>query len=78
MSLPKKPPKKFLKFSGIAFQMLAIIGLGTFWGSHLDQKYATETPFYTLIFSLVSVFVALAITIRQVIHKPKSANEDKS
>jgi|SaaInl1SG_22_DNA_1037389.scaffolds.fasta_scaffold00992_6 ATP synthase protein I len=78
MSTPKKPPKAYLKYSGIAFQMIAIIGFGTFFGAHLDKKYATETPFYTLIFSLLSVFVALGLTIRQVIYKPKNRNESES
>ena len=78
MSIPKKPPKTYLKYSGIAFQMLAIIGLGTFMGVHLDKKYANETPLWALIFSLLSVFVALGLTIRQVVSKTKNRNESES
>lgn len=78
MSTPKKPLKGYLKYSGIAFQMIAIIGLGTFLGVQLDKKTDSETSFYTLILSLLSVFVALAFTIRQILHKPNNKNEHKS
>lgn len=75
MANPKKPPKAYLKFSGIAFQMIAIIGIGTYFGVHLDEKYAKETPFYSLIFSLASVGISLVVTILQIIHKPNDRNE---
>lgn len=58
--------------------MIAIIGLGTFLGVQLDKKTDSETSFYTLILSLLSVFVALAFTIRQILHKPNNKNEHKS
>ncbi len=55
----KKPLKNWLYFSGIALQMLIIIG-GSIWlGVYIDESIANDFPFFTVVFSLVGVFVAL-------------------
>lgn len=56
-----------MRFSGIVFQMAAIIGAGTYGGHILDKRYSEDFPLYTLIFSLLSVFIALFLVIRDVI-----------
>ena len=59
----EKPLKNWMYFSGIALQMLIIIG-GSIWlGIYLDERRANEFPIFTVIFSLVGVFVALAQVI---------------
>ena len=60
--------KTYAKFSGIAFEMLAIIGGGTWLGTRLDENRADDFPVYTLIFSLVSVAIALYLVIKQAIN----------
>ena len=67
---PDSPPpgsdrlRAFAKYSGIAFQMLAIIGLSTWLGLWLDGHYHTATPWFTIGLMLFGVFGALYQTIR--------------
>lgn len=60
----KEPPNQFLKYTGIATQMAVIISCGVFGGLYLDEKSDTNTPWFTLIFSLLSVALAIMMTIR--------------
>lgn len=61
------PPNQFLKFTGIATQMTVVICAGVFGGIYLDEKAAFETPWLTLLGSLLSVGVALYLTIKDLI-----------
>ncbi|MFH2142699.1 MAG: AtpZ/AtpI family protein [Bacteroidota bacterium] len=70
---PEKPPKNnrintYAKYSGLAFQMAIIIGGGTYGGVLLDKNSEREFQLYTLIFSLLSVFIALYLVIKQVLN----------
>ena len=56
----------YARFSGIAFQMIAIIGLGTFGGVKLDQSYPNKYSVFTIICSLISVGIAMYYVIKQV------------
>lgn len=38
-----------MKYAGMAFQMLVYFGLGLFIGLKLDEKYNTETPYFTIL-----------------------------
>ncbi|MCX2681183.1 AtpZ/AtpI family protein [Galbibacter sp. EGI 63066] len=73
----KKPTRNqlnsWIKFSNIGFQMAIIIGGGTYLGVWLDEKYPNNYSTYTIICSLVSVFIALYVVIRQV----KNLNKDE-
>ena len=69
----KNPNKKqkinaYAKYSGMAFQMGIIIAGGTYGGVLLDRRSTREFPLFTLIFSLLSVFIALYLVIKQVIN----------
>ena len=70
----RKPPKdqkdklnSYARFSGIAIQMFAIIGVGTFIGVQLDEKYPNKHNLYTLILSLASVILSIVYVIRRII-----------
>ena len=69
MSQPK-PPKRsnplnsYAKYSGVAFQMIVIIGLGTYGGMKLDEAFPNKYQAYTLVLSLVSVIIAMYVAIR--------------
>lgn len=54
----------FAKYSGLFFEMLGIIVLGAFGGYKIDQKYKFETPIFTIILSLFSVFISLYLVIK--------------
>ena len=64
-----KPLKSYAKYSGIAFQMGAIIFLGTWGGYKLDQYFNFESHILTLILSIVSVFLAIYFAIKDFIKK---------
>ncbi|GAB2695191.1 hypothetical protein GCM10027037_18610 [Mucilaginibacter koreensis] len=53
-----------IKYTGIGFQMIAIIGLLTFVGYEIDQHYNHTTQWATAIFALVGVFASLFITLK--------------
>ncbi len=57
----------YARFSGIAIQMFAIIGIGTFIGVKLDEKYPNEHNLYTVILSLTSVIMSIVYVIRRII-----------
>jgi len=70
--LPDKEKKQlngYARYSNLAFQMLAIIGIGIFGGVKLDQWLELRFPVFTLILSLVSVFAAIYSAIKDLIHK---------
>ncbi|AMJ67346.1 AtpZ/AtpI family protein [Hymenobacter sp. PAMC 26628] len=52
------------KYSGMAFQMLATIGLSAWAGTWLDGHYHTKTPWFTIGLMLAGVLVALYQVIR--------------
>lgn len=54
------------KYSGIAVQMFAIIGLSTWAGIWLDKHFQTQTPWYTIGLTLFGIFGALYQVIRSV------------
>jgi F0F1-type ATP synthase assembly protein I len=67
----KKPASKglqdFGKYSGIAFQMLAIIFVLTWCGIKLDKLLGLETPVFTIILSLLGVFAGIYTALKDFI-----------
>lgn len=64
--IKKKQLNTYARFSGIAIQMGVTIAGGVWTGSWLDQRYEVYPQLFTIIFSLVSVFAALFLVIREV------------
>ena len=61
----KKDSSKWIQMMNIPFQMGVIIFCFTYLGMWLDEKY-TNTSIFTIILSLLAVFIALYNVIRQV------------
>ena len=57
----------FAKYSGMAFQMVAIIAVTTWGGVKLDKLAGFETPVFTIILSLLGVFAAIYTAIKDFI-----------
>lgn len=55
----KKQISDFARYSGIAFQMIAIILIGAFGGLKLDKFLSLKFPIFTLL--LITIAIALAI-----------------
>lgn len=62
----KKPLQDYTKFSGIAFQMIAVILLGVWGGVKLDKYIPFSFPIFTFSFTILSVFLSIYIVIREV------------
>ena len=60
----KKLATNFAKYSGIAFQMLATIGIFSFIGYKIDQNRDSSKMIFTAIFGLVGVIISLISVIR--------------
>ena len=65
----KKSLKSYAKYSSIAFQMAAIIFIGTFGGYKLDIYFEFENHILTLILSVISVIIAIYTVIKDFIKK---------
>lgn len=63
---PKNQPRNVAALSGIVFQMLAIIGLGTFAGIKLDERYPNEYQLYTIICSFAAFGISMYSVIKQI------------
>ena len=69
-SSPDSPPpgsdrlRAVAKYSGLAFQMLAIIGFSTWLGTWLDRHFQLKNPWCTISLMLLGVLVALVQVIR--------------
>jgi len=58
--------RRFLRLTSIPFEMFIIIFGGFKLGMWLDKKYPNENQLYTLIVTLVAVFLAMAYIARKV------------
>ncbi|MDO5969460.1 AtpZ/AtpI family protein [Flavivirga aquimarina] len=68
---PKKQLNTYARFSGLAIQMFAIIGVGTFIGYKLDQNYPNQHNLFTLFGALSSVIISIIYIIRRIIATSK-------
>ena len=56
----------YLKFTGMAFQMIFIIGIFSFAGYKIDQAANHNVKWVTAALSLIGVFISLYIVIRSI------------
>lgn len=71
----KKTLKNFAKYSGLSFQMIAIILAAVYGGIKLDEYLQWNFPLFTLVLSLLGVFAAMYFAIKDFIGKGN--NNDK-
>jgi len=66
----KRPPlESYARYSSLAFQMFAIIGIGIFGGVKLDAWTKFGFPVFTVLFSILSVAIAIYAAIKDLISK---------
>jgi len=56
------------RYSGLVFEMLGIIALGTFLGYKIDSHRNSEFPIWTIILSLLSIGIALYVVLKDLLH----------
>ena len=61
------PLQTYARYSGMAFQMIAVILLATWIGIRIDKWLTLETPVFTLVFALLGVFGGIYLSVRDFI-----------
>lgn len=61
-----KEAGSYAKYTGLAFQMIVVIGVFTFAGYKIDESAGHATKWVTAVLSLAGVFIALFLVIRSV------------
>lgn len=64
----KKHKKKFddfIRYSNLAFEMIAIMGLSVFAGFKIDRWLDLSFPAFTLAFMIISVIAAIYHAIKK-------------
>ena len=61
--------REFIKYTNIAMRMIIIILVGVYAGIKLDEYLEMKSAIFTLIFSLVSVVMAMYVIIREILSK---------
>jgi F0F1-type ATP synthase assembly protein I len=67
--LESKGFSSYAKYSGIVIQMGVIIFLTTWGGIKLDKIAGLKTPVFTIVLSLLGVFAAIWIAVKDFIKK---------
>jgi len=60
--------EKYAKYSALVFQMGIIIFVFVWAGNKLDEKYMDGRKLFIIIFSLLGVFIALFLAIKDFIN----------
>jgi len=60
----KKSFDNYVKYSGIGFQMVAVIAAGVFGGYKLDKLAGNSFPFFLLFLSIVGVSFSIYVAIK--------------
>lgn len=60
---------QFGKYSGIVVQMFVVIFLTTWGGTKLDKILQLKQPVFTIVLSLLGVFAAIYLAIKDFIKK---------
>ena len=57
---------KFLLLSNLAIQMGVIITVGVFLGNYVDFKLNNQTPYWTILLSLLSISASLYQVLKKI------------
>ena len=62
----KKSANAFVRYSGMAFQMIAVLLVAAYSGQWLDKHYQNEQPWFTLVLLLIGVTASMYLIIKTV------------
>lgn len=67
-STPKKEKQSqlnsYVRYSGLAFQMLGAIGLAAWGGIALDRYFELKFPVFLVVLTLMAVVAGIVLTIK--------------
>ena len=61
--------KPYLKYSGLGFQMIAVLVLAAWGGMTLDDKMGNKNPWWTIVLMLLGVITSMYMIIKSVTKK---------
>ena len=61
-----RPHRRWIALSGAGIQMGVVVFASAYVGDKLDTNYKTETPWFTLGFVLMGIFISLYLLIKQI------------
>jgi F0F1-type ATP synthase assembly protein I len=64
-----KPDNRFMRYSGIGFQLAATIGAGVFIGYELDKWQKTSQPYYTIGFSILFLVAGFYMMFKELMRR---------
>ncbi len=62
---PKRSLNKYVRFTGIAFQLGATIYLAAYVGKWLDAKFLMEKKIFTLVLILIGLIASIWSIVKQ-------------
>jgi len=62
----KRALNSYAYYSGMGFQMIAVIGIFAFIGYQIDEGRGSNTPIFTAFLSLAGVCASMYLVIRSV------------
>ena len=68
----------YVKYIGLAFQMCAIIGLGTWAGLEIQKTSQMKFPVWTLLFCFFSIFISFYQLFRSLKQDDRNEKNDKN
>jgi F0F1-type ATP synthase assembly protein I len=63
----KKSANTYLKYSGLAFQLAATIGVGAFIGYKLDERMGNDKMYMTALFVIIFAFAGLYLALKDIL-----------
>ena len=66
-----KQANNFAKYTGMAFQMMATIGLFTFIGYKIDENQVQNKSLYAAMLGVLGVIVSLYVVVRSLTRNGK-------
>ncbi|MFZ2898196.1 MAG: AtpZ/AtpI family protein [Saprospiraceae bacterium] len=77
MPNPTRKPQvdQYLKYSGMAFQLAAVLAAGVWAGTRIDRYFQTERPYFTAVLALLSLFAGLYLSLKDLIFGRKPPEE---
>lgn len=66
----RKSANVFMRYSGMAFQMIAVLLVAAYSGQWLDDHYQNEQPWFTLVLLLIGVTASMYLIIKTVTRQP--------
>jgi len=74
MAFNPRSSNGFVRYSSMAFEMLAIIGISTFVGWKLDKWLESQFPVFLLILSLTGVVIGIYTAMKDFLRKENKNN----